>query len=214
MDIRHNPKRVVREGYVGEEELEAHLEEIGVDSNMLAKDLQYFNLEQSVYNTVSCVFQLSSEEVTVFATKEAGEPYICDWLDAMDIEEFRDLWKDREFQKVVAALMRYPGGLHEWLMIEAIPLLKEMGISLEMVKTYRTPTEATYFLHNGELSYHGKAGSTTMHNDLFRCIVEAYSQWKQVGRQPLLLIQAQLREFVKEYYAGLDMPDELQELLK
>lgn len=116
--------------------------------------------------------------IQVGSYKKIGEyqvsPYnFAQWFDNLEPEEFLKLWNDRENEGIIKSFVRYPGGNHEWLMAAALPELKCMGIPMELIKEYVTPTERCCFFMNDKLCFHGREGSGLMHSRLFQAIVSA-----------------------------------------
>lgn len=208
--------------FLNEEELEALLMDMGVTKEQLKRDLEEsLTLEPHPCSMKSCVLQKNGREYTVCAEgvqAPTGAIRITEWLDTIPIEELMGFWEDREERNKIKALMRYPGGQHEWLMLAAIPMLKVMEIPMEAILRYRTPTDECFFYANGGKCWHGGEGSTAMHNDLFKAIGAAYMDLvrRRVHHRNNVL-RERLQEFARRYYCypcgGFkDMPEALKAL--
>ncbi|MBZ0232487.1 MAG: hypothetical protein K8M05_09185 [Deltaproteobacteria bacterium] len=95
-------------------------------------------------------------------------PAFVEWWDSLTAKELNTFLADLDrgaltgARKVIAANIRHPGGLHEWLMVKHQQQIKRWGVSLQTVLDARTSTEATIGRH----FKHGSAGSGTMHRQL------------------------------------------------
>ncbi len=87
-----------------------------------------------------------------------------EWFDALTPFEFETLWSNPDAKEVIAARVRAPGGLHEWLKVSQLPKLKEWGISMRDIHEFRTLTGKTV----GRSFVHGGDGSGDMHLELDR----------------------------------------------
>lgn len=143
--------------------------------------------------------------------------YVADCLDRMTNDQFYYLWYNDDpevvkFKNSIMQMFRYPGGLHEWLMIAAIPIFKEMGIPMDHVKTVRTPINETVFWVDGEECKHGRKNSGRFHVHLLNAIRLAYldyAKWcqdnpraipKKRSEAALSLLKKRLKDFAKLYY--------------
>lgn len=108
-----------------------------------------------------------------FSGENIGDAVFLDtWFDGLSREEFNACWRTQE-QKI-KALVRYPGGYHEWLMVSTLPELKAMGVPMQLIREMIIPTSECSFYVDGEKCLHGKRGSGIMHRDLFRAIIMTY----------------------------------------
>lgn len=104
-------------------------------------------------------------------------PAFVEWFDALSEGELQRLLRDRTVggqmgaRDVIAANVRHPGGLHEWLMVKHVVRVKRWGVSLQTVLDARTATVSTVGRH----FKHGGSGSTSMHNRLSDMIAESPS---------------------------------------
>jgi hypothetical protein len=97
------------------------------------------------------------------------------WWNDLSPDELDKLWKNPDIREDIAAQVRQPGGLHEWLMVKHGPNLKRMGFSMDEIKAMTSATkkiEGPVPGANGERWRHtteeGKTGSGSkrMHNAL------------------------------------------------
>lgn len=98
--------------------------------------------------------------------------YLDTWFDGVSLEDFNACWRSRE--QDIKALVRFPGGYHEWLMVSTLPELKAMGVPMRLIRKMIVPTTNCFFYVDGQECWHGKRGSGTMHRDLFKAIVMTY----------------------------------------
>lgn len=126
---------------------------------------------------------LDKVEVSPFLSssgKNIGDAlYLDTWFDGLSVNAFYSCWKRNEQR--IKALVRYPGGYHEWLMVSTLPELKAMGIPMELIRTLIVPTSQCCFYVDGEECRHGESGSGRMHRDLFKAIVMAYYEETAFG---------------------------------
>lgn len=175
-------------------DMESELVKAGVPATMLAQDdenLDSLNLTAGNFLLTHCLFEWRDKEycVTAEQTDENDTIYIADFLDALDEDEFKDLWDNNEARKAIAALMRYPGHMHEWLMIATLPTLKSMDIGFDWVKEVRTEITTDFeFVSEGQICTHGNnRGSVLMHRDLKKAIeyfAKKYSEKLQRFENP------------------------------
>lgn len=197
-------KQYIDPDYVYEEEIEQALKDMGISDETLKNDLRNsLSLEPKRVNIESAEFQVGGKTVTVYADPKktiAGGCCIAEWLDKLDWETFWMLWTNPDSHGDIAALMRHPGGLHEWLMIAALPKLKEMRIPMQLVKDVRTSTAECCFYLNGKRCWHGEKGSWTMHRHLFCSINNAYLDVQKNGVNAVEALRKQLGVFAEHYY--------------
>ena len=136
---------------------------------------------------------------------------ICNVLNKMDVDTLKTYWEVEEFRERVAALIRYPGGLHEWLMISAIPVLREMGIPMGFIKDYRDATDSCTFTIDGEKGRHGGNLSTKMHNILYYFILRAKDIHMSSAVDAKIALAQCLEEFMK--VVEPHNPEVLQDLI-
>lgn len=211
------------EGYLDEDAFERYLLREGVTEEQLEADLDdHLTLNRNCYNVDHQEFKINGERITVYAKgavalNTTGGITIIEWLDNLPMELLMLLWDDETERNKIKGLMRYPGGYHEWLMLAAIPMLKVMEIPMAYVLEYRTPTAECCFFINDVQCWHGGMGSTTMHNDLFMEIGNAYLECAQ---RPVyhrrLVLRKYLRRFAERYYVNRvnEMPQALRNLIR
>ena len=217
METRRNRVRVYNPDFAYDEEIDVALKNMGIDQETLEADLRNsLTLEPGVINIDRYVFVIDGREYLITAEKtgETGVTWIVDWLNRMSLEMFLHYWNTPGLHDAIASLMRYPGGLHEWLMIACLPIFKVMGIPMELVKKYRTPIEECTFSFNGDVGTHGGTGSTTMHNDLRAAIIRAYERCREEKALPLDILKEELRGFAGIYYGSIEeIPKALARLI-
>lgn len=218
METRKNRVRVYNPDFAYDEEIDVALENMGIDQETLEADLRNsLTLEPGVINIDRYVFVIDGREYVITAeeTGETGATWIVNWLDRMSLEMFLQYWNTPELHDAIASLMRYPGGLHEWLMIACLPIFKVMGIPMELVKICRTPIGECTFRFNGDVGTHGGTGSTTMHNDLRDAITRAYERCSEEETSPLDILKQELRGFAGTYYGSInEIPEGLVRLIR
>lgn len=192
MDIKESlrtPKSIDRPDMVDEETLVEILRSKGVTEEELKNDLKKCL-------TLNGTYGYKQEIVLPYIGKVLAKD-ICDVLDKMDVDTLKGYWNDEEFREGVSALIREPGGYHEWLMVRAIPLLKEMGISMYCVKEYRDKTNICRFTIQGESGNHNGNLKTTMHNFLYYYIYRAYKIYEDEKgeKSPYKILAEQLKIF-------------------
>lgn len=205
--------------YLDEAAFEQYLFEQGVTREELEADLNdHLTLNTQPYGGKCYSFKKDGESFQVYA--EGIEiPYggisITRWLDSMPIETLLWFWEKPQERNKIKSLMRYPGAYHEWLMLAAIPMLKVMGIPMGEIMRYRTLTDRCWFLFDGKQCWHGGAGSTTMHNDLFMEIGNAYLECaRRKVHHSFPVLRKYLRRFAWKYYGKetKNIPDALKAL--
>lgn len=205
--------------YLGEEAFEQYLIKLGVTPKQLAADLDdHLTLDPQPYGGSCQTFEKDGKSIRVYAEDVAIEDEgisITRWLDNMSMEVLMWLWERPEERNKIKSLMRYPGAYHEWLMLAAIPMLKVMRIPMGEIMQYRTPTDKCCFFIDNKPCWHGGEGSTTMHNDLFMEIGNAYTECvKRKVHHPFPVLQEHLRRFAEKYYCNRTecMPEALRRL--
>ena len=165
--------------YTGDEIDQAFID-YGIDPAFLAQDDEngrFLNLSAGTFSLEEYNFALNDKEwrVTAEDIEEEDAIYIVNFLNSLNEEEFYDLWADERYKSAISALMRYPGGMHEWLMIAAFPTLKCMGIDFKLVKDVRTEINDDFkFVWDNGLYTHGNnTGSAHMHRALLQAIIDA-----------------------------------------
>ena len=178
MDFKRNRKVVIREEMVDLNELEQWLMNSGITKKELQKDLQgNLNLTPGTYGYKdSWILSIKGQEDI-----ELSAGTICDFLDQISIADFQYLWENQEYHDNIAALIRDPGNMHEWLMVSALPYLKVMGIPMGFVKDYRDPVSNCVFWIDGKKGCHGRELSTQMHNYLLNAIKGACNAFIEAG---------------------------------
>ena len=222
MDIKTRTriiKPVEREDFLTGEQIDEAMVEAGISEEILAQDDEdgnFLNLMHTPFLLEEAAIEVNETKYIVTASRpsEGGKIYIADFLnDEMDAAAFRQNWEENEdFKRVVSALMRYPGNLHEWLMIKELPTFKEMGIDFNLVKQVRTTINEDFkFLYEGEVYTHGSnTGSYKMHQRLSECIQTAYKKFCAGGGDPVEYLQALLQTFTHEFFDDkCTIPEEL-----
>ncbi len=205
--------------YLDEEAFEQYLLGRGVTPEQLEKDLDdHLTLDPQPYGGNCQIFEKDGKSIRVYAEGvdiEDGGISITRWLDNMSMDVLMWLWERPEERNKIKSLMRYPGAYHEWLMLAAIPMLKDMEIPMGEIMQYRTPTNECCFFIDNTQCWHGGEGSTTMHNDLFMEIGNAYleSAQRQVHHS-FPVLRKYLRRFAEKYYCNRTeyMPEALKRL--
>lgn len=153
---------------------------------------------------------------------------VTNWLDGISSEDLKELWKIKENRRVIGSLIREPGGLHEWLMVAAIPYLKSMGIPMAWVKaaSHRTYTDECSFVYYNssagqyQQGYHGGPGSGHMHWVLLNYYVKAYEEWcdRSIPAgfvQPGPILAHYLDEFMAQFFTEeVPAPQELENVIE
>ena len=148
--------------------------------------------------------------------------YLDTWFDGLSPNQFFEYWK--HYEKKIKALVRYPGGYHEWLMVSTLPELKAMGVPMSLIRKMIIPTTKCSFYVNGKECWHGRSGSGIMHRDLFKAIVMTYYEpmafdgkdYKSDGDVDYgEKLRANLIAFFMVYYPeGTYFPEEVREFLE
>lgn len=205
--------------YLDEKAFEQYLLGQGVTPEQLAADLDdHLTLDPQHYGGNCQIFAKDGESIRVYAEGvaiEDGGISITRWLDNMPMEVLMLFWNEKRERNKIKSLMRYPGAYHEWLMLAAIPMLKVMGIPMGEIMQYRTPTSECCFFIKGIQCWHGEEGSTTMHNDLFMEIGNAYLECAQRQvHHSVPVLRKYLRRFAEKYYCNRMeyMPEALKRL--
>lgn len=212
MDIKTRTriiKPVEREDFLTGEQIDEAMVRAGISERILAQDDEdgnFLNLMHTPFLLEEAAIEVNETKYIVTASRpsEGGKIYIADFLnDEMDAAAFRQNWEENEdFKRVVSALMRYPGNMHEWLMIKELPTFKEMGIDFNLVKQVRTTINQGFqFLYNGKAYTHGNnTGSSMMHRKLSEYIQTAYEEFCAGGGDPVEYLQALLQAFTDEFF--------------
>lgn len=171
--------------YTGDEIDQAFID-YGIDPAILAQDdenMEYLNLNSGNFLLTECYFEVDGEEyhVTAEPTDVEGDYYIVNFLNDLNVGQFMELWRDEESKTAIAALMRHPGHMHEWLMIAALPTLKRMGIDFNRVKDVRTEITTDFqFVSEGQKWTHGaNRGSALMHIYLKKKIEDQAQRYEE-----------------------------------
>ena len=207
--------------YLDEKAFEQYLLGQGVTPEQLEKDLgDHLTLSEQPYAKACQIFvDMNGNNVRVYAEDVAMQEKgirITEWLNSIPIETLMYFWGDTKERNKIKGLMRYPGAYHEWLMLAAIPMLKVMEISMEEIMQYRTLTDECCFFIDDTQYWHGREGSTTMHNDLFMEIGNAYLECAQRQvHHTFPVLRKYLRRFAEKYYCNRTeyMPEALKRLI-
>ena len=111
-------------------------------------------------------------------SKVPGIKQFSKWFNEISLTEFEILWKNRKVKNKISALIRHPGGLHEWLMCSRANTFKKWGVTMEEIKLLRTKIEDVIF--KNPPGYHGGPGSTKAHNEILDLIdrSNSYDEFK------------------------------------
>ncbi len=223
MDLRDRSKlrSAKSDDFIYEEELDRELIAMGMTRKELRAGLKnYLTLEHQPVKIDHC--RVGSATLVAARTLKSQYPrsvYVVEWLNRLTMEEFNSI--SSENVKKISSLMRYPGGLHEWLMIVEIPALKEMGIDMELVKTCRTQiAQCRFALNENDTSLsgrHGGSGSGRMHIALREALQSACNEWKEApSKDPMNVLKNHLLGFAQIFYPGGPgtVPDGLKRLIQ
>lgn len=97
-----------------------------------------------------------------------GVKYFVKWFDDLSFEEFNLVWDNVKLSRKIKSRLRYPGGLHEWLMVSRANVFKGWGVSANEIITLRTKIKEVIFVKPDGV--HGGKGSTKAHNEILRLI--------------------------------------------
>lgn len=199
-------KPVLREEYLNEEEFDQFLmDEFRLTPEELEEDLY----AEHHYSLQHGVIMYEGKGIPM------GPDEIIQWLQEVQTEVLFAIWQDPGNRKVIGNLLRYPGGQHEWLMVALVPYFKRMGIPLDWIREYRTPTDAcsfTYYDEEGreEVGWHGEAGSGHMHfclKNYFLCAYKHFLEEELEEGEGLELVADCLELFMEEFYPEWDEED-------
>jgi hypothetical protein len=137
------------------------------------------------------------------------------WFDGLSTRELDALLANPSARSVIAAAIRHPGGLHEWLMVAEARRMKVWGVSMQEIRSARTLTEETI----GRFFAHGTAGSGRMHRELrdiitrsrgFNDFKQRLNEWADRSLFPVPGTQWPSQGHLGRYYlpAELQMPPE------
>lgn len=182
-------KPVIREGFIEEEEFDRILmDEYGVTEDELREDIERSGMTGG-FNISQADIQLpDGKKVTLYAEGD-GDSLIFNYLEGLTPEEVFALWENMDNRKAIGSLIRYPGEWHEWLMVAALPFLKEMGIPLVWMTEFRTLTCQCLFHYidkekQEQTGFHGGPGSGLMHINLLKCYTDAHKKLSQGQCEP------------------------------
>lgn len=182
-------KKTIRKDFIEEEELDRVLmEEYGVTEEELKDDIEGSGMQGGFKKAQADVRLPYGESVTLYAEGE-GEYQVFNYLEGLEPENVFEIWGDMDNRRAIGSLIRYPGEQHEWLMVAALPFLRKMGIPLDWMRQFRTPTDYCVFHYTDkdgkdQTGVHGGAGSGLMHIDLLRCYTNSYEQLNQGQCEP------------------------------
>lgn len=226
-------KKVNMSDYITETQLDQMLmERYGITQEELEEDLLDSNPGCHVSAQVGEITWWDDRPpIKIYASEscrnEVTDVIVTDWLDDVSSSDLRELWKIQKNRRVIGSLIREPGGLHEWLMVAAIPYLKTMGIPMAWVKAaaHRTFTSNCFFAYYNPLShqnitgYHGGPGSGHMHWVLLNYYIKAYNEWCNPTVldqfvQPGPIIADCLDEFKEQFFSKqIPAPPALETLI-
>lgn len=86
---------------------------------------------------------------------------------------------DKIMRWSIESRIRYPGGLHEWLMCSRANIFKKWGVSMDDIKKLRTKVDDVIFKNPPGI--HGGPGSTRAHNEILDLIdsSNSYAEFKE-----------------------------------
>lgn len=113
------------------------------------------------------------------------------WLNGISMDQMNSLWADPDRKNIIKALFRYPGRLHEWLILWKLPQIKALGVNLEKVAECRDYTDELVFTN----WRHSGAGSGTFHG----LLANAYEARSRDG------VAAKLRDIRRYRCDGREM---------
>jgi YD repeat-containing protein len=93
------------------------------------------------------------------------------WFNELTPEEFNRVWAVPGFRKTIEARIREPKHLHEWLPVGRADTFKSWGVTMEQIKSMRTPTRTTEGVNPPWK--HGETGSGTAHNEIIDLVDSA-----------------------------------------
>lgn len=215
-------KKVKRDGFIEEEEFERILmEEYGLTAEDLEDDVAPHG-STGFFHDDTAKICLPSQIIVTLSANENSRENVLVYLENRSVDTVSELWKNRENRRAIGALIRYPGGWHEWLMVASLPLLKAMGIPLAWIRQFRTKTaECQFYYQEGDRYYpgiHGGVGSTRVHNELFRCYSSVYLEFLQgqcsAGAEAAGRIRSNLLRFAGEHFdEKIMIPEALSRLI-
>lgn len=216
-------KKVKRDGFIEEEEFERILiDEYDLTAEDLEDDVAPHGSTGSFHADTAGIRLPSGVIVTLRADEHSPENVLV-YLENRSADTVSELWKSKENRRAIGALIRYPGGWHEWLMVASLPLLKAMGIPLAWIRQFRTKTAECRFYYKERDRYypgiHGGDGSTRMHNELFRCYSNVYLEFLQghcnAGADAAGKIRSNLLRFAGEHFdEEIRIPGALNDLIE
>ena len=223
METGPRPRKLVDYSqYYTEDQIDQALKDCGIDPKVLAEDDEngrFLNLSAGTFSLSEYDFEVDGkmQHVTAEPPKEEGSKYIVHFLNGLTKDQFKKLWDDESYKRAISALMRYPGGMHEWLMIAALPLVKEMEINFGLVKELRTKiTDDFQFVWQGKHYVHGtNTGSAHMHQELYDAIKKAKEDFlNEVEEDAIPCLQYRLEIFAERFFNDdCIIPNELSEFI-
>lgn len=200
---------VKREGFIEEEEFDRILmEEYGVTEEELREDIERSGMQGGFHISEAEIRLPDGGNVTLQA-EEVHDHYVLHYLEQLEPDDVFALWENMGNRKAIGSLIRYPGEQHEWLMVAALPFLRQMGIPLAWMREYRTLTCQCLFHYTDkegreQTGFHGGPGSGLMHISLLRCYTDAYKKLLQGECQPGLssgqVIAKNLIQFTEKHF--------------
>lgn len=182
-------KPVIREGFIEEEEFDRILmEQYGVTEEELREDIERSGMKGGFNMSQAEIQHPGGKKVTLYAEGD-GDLLVFNYLEELTPEEIFALWENMDNRKAIGSLIRYPGEWHEWLMVAALPFLKEMGIPLVWMREFRTLTCQCLFHYidkerQVQTGFHGGPGSGHMHISLLKCYTDAHKKLSQGQCEP------------------------------
>lgn len=223
-------RRVDRQGFVSEEALdEILINEYGISPEELENDL--LDSTSSYVSTTKAEIVFDDEEdtsIVLYASSDYCEDEndmdVTYWLqNEIESDELNWLWRNHNNRRAIGALIRDPGGWHEWLMVASIPYLKAMGIPMDWIKAeeFCTPTDECNFIYTDsdgdtQEGHHGGAGSGHMHWVLLNSYAGAYEEWANSApsTEPGPIIANHLDEFKRQFFEEGAVLEELEDLIQ
>ncbi len=212
---KRKPKPISDPDFLSESEMDDFLMNVcGISRKELEQDLLK---EAAIVKISHGQIQVGGTQVKLYAEpdapKDAEEVEIIDWLTDQSILPVCAAWENEHNRQVISSLLRCPGGFHEWLMVAAMPMFKEMGIPLALIRDTRMKISECRFAYldpdSGQLirGRHGDVGSGHMHKRLLTYYTQAYNEWQERSDSGDLvmagpIIAEKLQEFCGEFFVG------------
>lgn len=181
-----------------EEELNEYDEQKGTAGTIDRYEIEYNGTTYVLFADKALINTEDEED----EEDEEVKKEVCEWLKELSLEDLKEIWNNVGYKESIKALIRYPGGMHEWLMVALVPVFKEMELDMELLKRCRTPTnECSYYEDEGKENLiwkHGGKGSTQTHNLLKEIYMSSLSEANSPDGSRRILAD-KLMTFKEEY---------------